>query len=250
MAYGTESVPKVHKIFGPGNSFVAAAKSYVASSGVCAIDFLAGPSEILVIADNSAIKEVEWIARDMVSQAEHDPDACAILVTTSKEVAVGVRSLIKENRDAKGEPLGVSNTARLSLSKYGAIVLVNDLYQAVEFSNDFAPEHLEIMTESPRNWLKSVRNAGSIFLGKWSPVAYGDYICPNHILPTGGAARYTSGINIDMFMKKPSVSNAPWELATTFDRLVKTLSEAEKLYNQHGLSVKARADAVRSRRRR
>lgn len=246
MAYGTKSVPRVNKIFGPGNIFVAAAKSYASSSGICAIDFLAGPSEILVLADDSSIKgsRIDWIARDMISQAEHDSDACAILATNSKLVAQGVRDRIHEIINDKlavpGPDCRLNEVAKSSLSKFGAILLVKDLEEAVSFANEFAPEHLEIVTRNPKNLALKVRNAGAIFLGPYSPVAIGDYIGPNHILPTGGAARYTSGINIDMFLKKPTVSRIPVELTSTLSEMVGILSKAEGLYNQHGLSVEAR----------
>jgi histidinol dehydrogenase len=244
LAYGTETVPKVSKIIGPGNIYVAAAKSYAASTGICAIDFLAGPSEILVIADKRA--NSDWVARDMISQAEHDPDACAILVTNSKKKAASVQrrihNIIYSTIENAGPEARLTSVAKSSLSKFGAIVLVKDLEEAVLFANEFAPEHLEIMTENPRNWLNKVQNAGAIFLGDYSPVAVGDYISPNHILPTGGAARFTSGINIDTFLKRPSMSKNPQGLRKAFSKLVKTLSMAEGLYNQHGLSVEARLE--------
>lgn len=251
MAFGTDSVPKVYKIFGPGNIYVAAAKSCVASSGICAIDFLAGPSEILVVADDSA--DAEWIARDLISQAEHDPNACAVLVTDSKKVATSVQRRIPRIIDesmTKGETERRFGTFAVeSLSRFGAIVVVKNLEEAIEFANEFAPEHLSIQTDCPRRWLERVRNAGAIFLGHHSRVAMGDYICPNHILPTGGAARYTSGLNIDMFLKKPAVSKVPEKLKPTFDKLVEALSTAEGLYNQHGLSVKMSLRKKRSVRR-
>ena len=245
MAYGTATIPKVFKIFGPGNVYVAAAKAYVASRGTCAIDFLAGPSEIVVIADDDA--DIEWIARDMVSQAEHDKDACAILLTDSSIVAEDVIDFIQNNLlnavAQSGDKL--AELAIRSLSEYGAVILVDSIAEAVEFANDFAPEHLEIVTRNPKNWLEKVRNAGAIFLGHFSAVADGDYGCPNHILPTGGAARYTSGLNVDMFMKKPATLKVPKKMREKMAQLVEVLSNAEGLYNQHGLSVKARADRER-----
>jgi histidinol dehydrogenase len=239
LAYGTISIPKVSKIVGPGNIYVAAAKSYVASRGLCSIDFLAGPSEILVIADESA--KAEWVAQDMIAQAEHDPNACALCVTNSKEVAKAVLSYIeREVANPSEGPKRLKDIAKTSLSEFGAIILVDNLDEAFDFANDFAPEHLEIMTKNPRNWLAKVQNAGAVFLGKYSPVAIGDYVCPNHILPTGGAAKYTSGINVDTFLKKPNTSKVPKELSSTLNDLVEVLSRAEGLYYEHGLSVKAR----------
>jgi len=235
MAYGTATVPRVSKIVGPGNMFVASAKSYVASTGACAVDFFAGPSEVLIIADDSAA--IEYVARDMLSQSEHDVNASSVLVTTSRRIAEGVR---KQIAAWLGGPGNSDSVARRALSSYGAIMIADSLADAVEFANDFAPEHLEIMTKKPRNILRSVRNAGGIFLGPYSPVAVGDYVCPNHILPTGGAARFTSGISVDTFLKKPSVLEVPRSLVKKLDRLIETLSKAEGLYAQHGLSVHAR----------
>jgi len=236
MAFGTATVPKVHKIIGPGNVFVAAAKSYVANSGVCAIDFPAGPSEVLIIADDSAV--TEYVARDMLSQSEHDANASSVLVTTSKRLAKSVRNRIIAEFCGNATP----STAQLALSKYGAIILAESLARAVDFANEFAPEHLEIVIKRPESMLSRVRNAGGIFLGPYSPVAIGDYVCPNHILPTGGAAKFSSGISVDTFMKKPAVLEVPKSLIKTLNKLVETLSKAEGLYAQHGLSVKARAD--------
>ena len=248
MAFGTETVPKVYKIFGPGNNYVSAAKSYVASLGICAIDFFAGPSEIIVIADESA--SPLYIARDLVAQAEHDSDACAILLTNSKKVASEVQRLLNNFETTlckKDSDKGLIGITKKSLSKYGAIICVDSIKDAISFSNEFAPEHLEIMTKCSRNWLDQVRNAGTILLGQYSPVAISDYIGPNHILPTGGAARYTSGINIDMFMKKPSLMKSYSKTIVPLDKLICTLSTAEGLYNQHGLSVKERLQKIKAK---
>lgn len=236
MAYGTESVPRVAKIVGPGNVFVATAKSLVASSGTCGIDFFAGPSEVLIIADDST--PIEYAARDMLSQSEHDPNASSVLVTTSMRVAKGVRSRIIAEFSAGKSP----SIAQRALAGYGAVLVAGSLDEAVAFANEFAPEHLEIMTRNPRAILPKIRNAGGIFLGRYSPVAVGDYVCPNHILPTGGAARFTSGISIDTFLKKPSFLEVPKTLVRRLDKLIETLSKAEGLYAQHGLSVHARAE--------
>ena len=238
MAYGTKSVPRVAKIVGPGNVFVAAAKSYAAATGLCAIDLPAGPSEILVIADATA--DPEFIARDMLSQSEHDLDASAVLVTTSDKIARAVSLRIAaefKNERRTGAKPGI---AEQSIGAYGAIVLAKSLNEAISFANEFAPEHLEIMTSNPRKVLPQIRNAGGIFLGKYSPVAIGDYVCPNHILPTGGAARFTSGVSINTFLKTPSFLEVPRKMVKTLDSLVETLSKAEGLYAQHGKSVKAR----------
>lgn len=239
MAYGTDSVPRVHKIVGPGNVFVAAAKAYVAGTGACAIDLPAGPSEIVIIADGSA--NTEYIARDMMSQSEHDPDASAVLVTTSKRIADAVLEHIRAEFNQWGRRVTQRSTAERALAGYGAILVADTMKDAVQFANDFAPEHLEIMTKNPRQVLRGVKNAGGIFLGKYSPVAVGDYVCPNHILPTGGAARFTSGLSIDTFLKKPSTLEVPKALMPTLNKLVSQLSRAEGLYEQHGRSVEVRA---------
>jgi histidinol dehydrogenase len=241
MAYGTESVPRVHKIFGPGNTYVSAAKTYVASSGVCAIDFLAGPSEVVVVADDSA--DPVLAARDMASQAEHDADACAVLVTDSARVAEGVRAGLPRIIAGSGRA-DESTVALRSLTRYGAIILADSMDEALRFANEFAPEHLELMVAKPERWLKKVRNAGTVCLGHYSPVAVGDYICPNHILPTGGAARYTSGVNLSMFYRTPSKLRVPKNaLPGAVFPLIAVLATAEGLYAQHGLSVAARLGA-------
>jgi histidinol dehydrogenase len=239
MAYGTDSVPRVHKIVGPGNVFVAAAKAHVAGMGACAIDLPAGPSEIVIIADGSA--NADYIARDMLSQSEHDPDASAVLVTTSRRIADAVLKRIRAEFGQSGKRGAQRSTAERALAGYGAILVADTIKEAVQFANDFAPEHLEIMTKNPKLILRSVRNAGGIFLGNYSPVAVGDYVCPNHILPTGGAARFTSGLSVDTFLKKPSTLEVPKALMPTLNKLISVLSKAEGLYEQHGKSVEVRA---------
>jgi histidinol dehydrogenase len=236
MAYGTESVPAVAKIVGPGNIYVAAAKAYVAGNSICAIDLPAGPSEVLVIADATA--NAEYIAKDMLSQSEHDTDACAVLVTTSIKLARLVRTRLL--REFKRKPGQKQSIAERSLSRYGAIIVVKSLKEAVDVANEFAPEHLQIMTKKPRALLSKIRNAGGIFLGNYSPTAIGDYVCPNHILPTGGAARYTSGVSMSTFLKTPSFLEVPQKAIRVLNELVETLSKAEGLYEQHGRSVRAR----------
>ena len=238
LACGTKTIPKVDKIFGPGNIYVTAAKSYVLSKGICAIDFIAGPSEIFVVADKNA--NYKYIARDMISQAEHDSNACAILLTDSEDMAKKVRNFIINILKAAIKKDDLAVVATNSLTRYGAIIKVKDINEAIAFSNEFAPEHLEIMTEKPRTWLDRIRNAGTICLGMFTPVAISDYVCPNHILPTGGAARYTSGINIEMFFKKTSFLKTEFRAMPWLSKMVVGLSKAEGLYNQHGLSVEAR----------
>ena len=198
MAYGTESVPRVDKIVGPGNIFVTMAKKQV--FGVCGIDMIAGPSEVLVLADETA--DPRFIAADLLSQAEHDPLASSVLVTTSAELA----DLVEAEVARQTALLPRADIVRLSLDAYGAIVVVPDLAEGVAVSNRIAPEHMEVLTEDPMALLGSIRNAGAIFLGAWSPEPLGDYFAgPNHTLPTAGTARFFSPLSVDDFVKKSSV---------------------------------------------
>ncbi len=198
MAYGTESIPKVDVITGPGNIFVATAKKLV--YGEVNIDMIAGPSEIGILADESA--KPNYLAIDLLSQAEHDEMASSILITDSKEVAdltaVKVEEFLKE--------LDRVEIARKSIEERGAIIVTNDMDEAVELMNKIAPEHLEIMTKNPFELLPKIKNAGAIFLGENTPEPIGDYIAgPNHTLPTGGTAKFYSPLNVEVFMKKSSI---------------------------------------------
>jgi len=232
MAYGTETVPRVDKIVGPGNVYVVAAKQVVAPN--VSIDFAAGPTEVLIIADSSA--DPRFIAADLVSQAEHDIDAAAVLVTTSEELALKVREaaqgMVKEN--PRWEVI------LKSLVKYGRIVVVKNLSEAVDFANAYAPEHLELMVKRPKAVLKGIKNAGSIFLGCYSPVAAGDFaVGPNHILPTGGAARWRSGLSVLDFIKIPTVQELSKEGLEHVAEVVKALADVEMLPG-HARSVEER----------
>ncbi len=234
MAYGTETVPKVDKIVGPGNVYVAAAKQVVAPN--VDIDFSAGPSEVLIIADDSANPEI--IASDLVAQAEHDTEAAAMLVTTSEKLANEVREaarlMVKEN--ARWQI-----TLR-ALTKYGKIVVFKTMGEAVDFANAYAPEHLEIMAKEPRKLLESIENAGSIFLGEYSPVAAGDLgVGVNHILPTGGAARRTSGLSVLDFVKLPTIQEISKSGLKEMAKTIQTLAEVEGL-PAHSQSVKKRTE--------
>jgi histidinol dehydrogenase len=198
MAYGTATIPKVDKIVGPGNIYVATAKRYV--FGQVDIDMIAGPSEILVIADDSA--DPEFVAADLLSQAEHDELASAIFVTPSPSLAAKVDAEVERQL----EGLVRKDIARKSIDRFGAIVQVKDLKEAAEVSNAIAPEHLELSVEQPFELLAEIRNAGAIFLGHYTPESVGDYIAgPNHVLPTGGTARFFSPLSTDDFMKKSSL---------------------------------------------
>ncbi len=195
LAYGTESVPKVDKITGPGNVYVAEAKKQV--FGLVSIDMIAGPSEILVLADDSA--RADYVAADMLSQAEHDRLATAVLVTDSQTLA---EETAKELERQLSE-LPRESIARESIDTYGKIIIVSDMDEAVNMANAIAPEHLEIYTKDPFSYLDKIKNAGSVFLGENCPEAVGDYIAgPNHTLPTSGTARFSSPLSVDDFIKK------------------------------------------------
>ncbi|MEA3363654.1 MAG: histidinol dehydrogenase [Thermodesulfobacteriota bacterium] len=198
LAYGTESVPRVDKITGPGNIYVATAKQLV--FGQVDIDMIAGPSEILVINDGSGT--AAHIAADLLSQAEHDELASAVLVTSSELMATAVQKEV----EVQLQQLGRETIARQSIEDFGAIVLAADLDEAISFSNRIAPEHLELAVESPFAILSKIRHAGAIFMGHNTPEAAGDYLAgPNHTLPTGGTARFFSPLSLDDFVKKSSI---------------------------------------------
>lgn len=198
MAYGTETVPRADKITGPGNAYVAAAKRCV--FGKCGIDMIAGPSEILIVADDSA--NPEYVAADMLSQAEHDPMAAAVLITDSRALAERVQQLVLQQL----EVLSRKEIAAKSIADNGAIILVEDMCRAMEICNFIAAEHLELCVKEPEKLLDQVANAGAVFLGNYSPEPMGDYFCgTNHILPTGGSARFSSPLGVWDFLKRTSV---------------------------------------------
>ena len=198
LAYGTESIPKVDKIVGPGNIFVALAKKAV--YGYVSIDSIAGPSEILVLADETA--NPRYVAADLLSQAEHDELACAILITTSREFAD------KVDQEVKGfvEVLSRKEIIQKSLDNFGYILIAEDMDEAIEAANEIAPEHMEIVTANPFEDLMKVKNAGAIFIGEYSSEPLGDYFAgPNHVLPTNGTAKFFSALSVDDFIKKSSI---------------------------------------------
>lgn len=200
LAYGTETIPAVDKIVGPGNIFVAAAKKLV--SGEVGIDMIAGPSEILIIADESA--HPECIAADLLSQAEHDEQAKGILITSSERLAHSVQEAVQ----AQVETLPRQNILRQALDNFGCIVITRDIAQAVTLANRFAPEHLLLAVQEPLSLLGSIKHAGSVFLGHFSPVAAGDYLAgPNHVLPTSGTARFSSPLGVYDFIKFFSITH-------------------------------------------
>lgn len=232
MAYGTSSLPKVDKIVGPGNIYVATAKRLV--FGVVDIDMIAGPSEILVVADES--DRPAFIAADLLSQAEHDEMASSILVTTSKKIADGTVKELKEQL----KKLSRKDIAEKSLKNYGAIILVKDLDEAADIVNDIAPEHLELSVDRPFELLPKIKNAGAIFLGHYTPEAVGDYIAgPNHTLPTGGTARFFSPLSATDFLKRSSILYYSEASLKKIGRDAIRIAEAEGL-TAHANSVKVR----------
>ncbi len=232
IALGTDTIPKVDKIVGPGNIYVALAKKVL--YGTVDIDMIAGPSEVLVIADSTA--DTTWISADLLSQAEHDELAASILVTDSDRVAKEVQSRVVELLDG----LERSDIARKSIERFGTIFLVENMNHACEVANLLAPEHLEVITEDPFALLPSLRNAGALFLGKYTTEPLGDYILgPNHTLPTGGTARFFSPLGVYDFVKKSSVLYVSKEGFDKVSDLAMTLARAEGL-QAHELAVKVR----------
>lgn len=222
MAYGTQSIPKVDKIVGPGNKYVTAAKLMV--FGEVDIDSPAGPSEGMVLADQTG--NADFISIDLLSQAEHDPDSATVLVTTSEDLACEVSAIIHEALPQIPRKEIVSS----SLRRYSHILIAKDMVQAIDFVNEYAPEHLEIMTEDPFAVLKKIRNAGSIFMGPFSPISAGDYASgTNHVLPTGQKARMFSGLSVDEFLKKPTFQYVNREGLSLLKEAVVTLAHAEGL---------------------
>ena len=232
LAYGTETVPRVDKIVGPGNIWVATAKRLV--FGAVDIDMIAGPSEVLIIADSSA--DPEFVAADMLAQAEHDPLAAAVCIATDAATARRVAAEV----DRQLAELSRRSIALKSIRKYGTILLVRSVERAADLSNRIAPEHLELFVEKPRSLLRRIRNAGAVFLGEYTTEPLGDYAAgPNHVLPTGGAARFSSPLGVHDFIKRTSVIEATRK---GFERLAPTvacLADSEGLEG-HALAVRRR----------
>lgn len=232
LAYGTESIEKVDKIVGPGNAYVAEAKRQV--FGRVSIDMIAGPSEILVIADKTC--NPAYVAADMLSQAEHDKLASAVLVTDSEDLAYKVQAEL----EVQIPKLSRSEIARYSIDNYGKIIIADSLYDVIDASNEIAPEHLEICTDDPFDILPRIKNAGSVFLGKYCPEPLGDYYSgTNHTLPTSGSARFSSPLSVDDFVKKSAYSYY------TRDALKKVYSDVAAFANAEGLTAHARSITVR-----
>ena len=232
LAYGTESIPKVDKIVGPGNQFVAEAKKQV--FGQVGIDMVAGPSEILVIADGKCRPEI--VAADLLSQAEHDPNASAVLVTDSAALAEAVQAAVEEQLPK----LLRKDITRASIDRNGKIIVAQSLDAAVEIANEIAPEHLELCVEQPFDYLDKIQNAGSVFLGRNCPEALGDYFAgPNHTLPTSGTARFSSPLGVDDFVKKSSF------LYYTREALGEVAPRIADFAEREGLHAHARSVTIR-----
>ena len=235
LAYGTESIPSVDKIVGPGNIFVAAAKKLV--FGKVDIDMIAGPSEILVIADKNA--NPEYVAADLLSQAEHDPMASPILLTTDKDVL----NAVNDELGKQSAVLPKRAIVEQSLANYGKAILCDTLEECVEFSNSIAPEHLELMVEDPMKYLGQVTNAGSVFLGYYTCESIGDYFggC-NHVLPTSGTARFSSALGVDSFIKKSSFLHYTKEALMEYGNMIQKMAEEENLQG-HANAAKVRMES-------
>ena len=232
LAYGTESVPRVDKIVGPGNAFVAEAKRQV--FGQVAIDMIAGPSEILVVADGKS--DPAAVAADLLSQAEHDKLASAVLVTDSEELAKAVQAEIERQLPL----LAREEIARASIDNNGKIIVAGDLAVAVQIANRIAPEHLELCMDNPFDWLDRIQNAGSVFMGRHCPEALGDYFAgPNHTLPTSGTARFSSPLSVDDFVKKTQFTYF------TGDALERVAGKVDYFARQEGLPAHARSVTIR-----
>lgn len=232
LAYGTETIPKVDKIVGPGNIYVATAKRQL--YGTVDIDMVAGPSEILIIADDTA--KPSYLAADLMSQAEHDRMASAVLLTTSAEIAdATVQELYQQIKT-----LSRKDIIEDSLDNFGAVILCKDLNEAVEFANEIAPEHLELCIDNPVEYIGRIDNVGSVFLGNYSPEPLGDYFAgPNHVLPTSGTARFFSPLSVDSFVKKSSF------IYYTKDALAPVSDQIMTLAKTEGLTAHANSIAVR-----
>ncbi|MDY6935270.1 MAG: histidinol dehydrogenase [Spirochaetota bacterium] len=235
-AFGLDSLPKANIIVGPGNLYVTAAKAYLFSMGIIQIDSIAGPSDVLIIADEGA--NPKWIAFDLLSQAEHDEKAVPILVTTSHDIADRVKEEITMDiNSGKGR----HEIKKKSISNNGLILLTDDLDEAILFSNNFGPEHMELMVSNPMQYLPKIQNVGSLFLGQYSPVAAGDYYSgTNHILPTGGTSRFSSGLSVETFMRRTTVQFLTKAALKKGLEPIGIMSKVEGFDDKHGGSIEIR----------
>jgi histidinol dehydrogenase len=237
LAFGTETIPRVDVIVGPGNQYVTEAKRQV--SGMVRIDMIAGPSEVLIVADQTA--QPAYVAADMLAQAEHDPQALAMVITTSHDLAAQILNEL----DAQLPELSRQNIARKSLMERGVILVASDVDEAIKLANRIAAEHLELMVDNAGGWLDKIRHAGAIFLGNYSPEAAGDYLAgPNHVLPTMGTARFSSALGVETFVKKSSLISYPQAA------LVSDARHIQDLANLEGLTAHARSVGIRLRQER
>lgn len=233
LAYGTESIPRVDKIVGPGNIYVATAKKMV--FGKVDIDMMAGPSEVCILADDES--NLEWLVADLLSQAEHDERAACVLITTSQRIFQEVEGEIQRQIAS----LPRKEILQKAIENYGLLIYCSEVDEAIAWVNAMAPEHLEILLQEPRKYLEKIKNAGAIFLGPYTPEAIGDYIAgPNHTLPTGGTARFSSPLGVYEFMKKSSILSYSKEAFKQVSKDVELFAEKE------GLSAHARSIEVRS----
>lgn len=233
LAFGTKTIPKVDKIVGPGNIFVTLAKRE--AFGHVGIDILAGPSEVLIITDETA--NYDYVASDLLSQAEHAP-GISILVTSSEELVNKVLQEISKQL----ETLPRGNLIKKSLDKFGFIILTRDLNEAIDISNTLAPEHLQVVVNNEEEVLSRIKHAGAIFVGPYSPVAVGDYVAgPSHVLPTGGTARFFSGLSVNDFLKRTSIISYSEEVLRSSANDIITIAEAEGM-EAHAQSVRIRVD--------
>ena len=232
LAYGTESIPKVDKIVGPGNAFVAEAKKQV--YGLISIDMIAGPSEILVLSDDKS--NPDFVAADLLSQAEHDKNASAVLVTDSLDFAKKVSDSLEKQIPI----LERAEIARASIDNNGKIIVAPDLMKGVEIANEIAPEHIEICVDNPFDYLDKIRHAGSIFMGRYCPEALGDYYAgPNHTLPTSGTAKFSSPLSVDDFVKKSQFTYY------TEEALRKVADDVAYFANKEGLTAHGKSATIR-----
>jgi len=238
MAFGTETIPRVDKIVGPGGVWVASAKRLIQLYGVD-VEFTAGPSEIVILADESA--KPEYVAADVLIEAEHGSDSAGVIVTNSLDLAEKAQTLIEDFiRKLPDEPVPRRSFAREALSKYGAIVVTNSIDEAIDFVNAYSPEHLEVMTKNPMRTLEKVRNAGSIYLGEYSPSSVGCYASGvNHIIPTGGGSRVHSPLSVTDFLKRSDITYLSREGLSALKETVLRLSAYEG-FSQHGRAVELR----------
>lgn len=235
-AFGSDNIRKSDIIVGPGNIFVTAAKTYLFSMGIIQIDSMAGPSEVLIISDEKS--DPKWVAWDLLSQAEHEERAIAVLVTTSRELAFKVKEEINKDLESGS---GRSEIKKTSIKNSGLILTVDSLDEAIDFSNKYGPEHMEFMVDNPLEYIDKIKNVGSLFLGRYAPVAVGDYYSgTNHVLPTGGAARFSSGTSVETFMRRTTFQLLDKDSLKKTWKEVKLMSEYEGFDDKHGGSIDIR----------